>query len=740
MKKQIKPIFIVAFFTISSVLLFITVHKKTFSNPTDFGSQAKNSVTNVGSADYEGAVTPKNDNPTKRTEVNRPKESDQTLLKVDNQRDLNSFIAINKLESSDITKSKSLSGTYIVKKPKTELKADNVSLYERKKYSALYTFSTQDALYPQWYTSAIRADDIWDENIGSASTTVAVIDTGFALNHEDLVGRWADGGYDFYNNDTDPSAGTTNVNGSGVSHGTLTAGLVGATGDNGVGVASVNWKTKILPLQVLSDSGSGWTDDVAAAINYAVTQGADVINMSLGSSGSDLILEQAIDNAVDSGVTVVAAAGNCGSSSYAYQGCSYQGEILYPAALPGVIAVGATDSSNNRSDFSSYGNAVDVMAPGQGSIKSTMWTKNNQTSAYSSSLAGTSFASPIVAGVVALKIGQEPDITPVEVRSELISSANKVNGMGNNFFTNYYGYGLIDVFKLFHQASCDNSTDAISDNGQQILSEKHNAKSPTTMWYVQRNNTDSNCEEASRWNSSYSQWEHTAVTNVPTLDSDDEKMLFADTNGDGASELIRIKYNDPSGKVILNFWDNTLQSWAKQVTTNLNAGSLAYGDIQAADTNGNGKDELFFIKYNHNNSNKVVFYRWDSASYQSWNKRIKSRLSEIDGSKGTIIPADFNGDKIDRFVFVKYRGTKSNKVEFRIFSGDYQEWKRLYTTNLSTSSATNGFVIPSDANGNRKDELNFVKRQSSENKVVIYRWKSDFQSWSAVNTTNLEEY
>lgn len=740
MKKQIKPIFIVVFFTISSVLLFLIICKKTPPNPSDSGPLAKNSPTNVGFADYQGSVTPKNDNLTKNPEAKKPEVSEQSLIKVGNQRDLNSFIAVNRLEASDIEKSDSLPDTYIVRRPKTELKADNVSLYERKKYSTLYTFSTQDALYPQWYTSAIRADDIWDETIGSASTTVAVIDTGFALNHEDLVGRWADGGYDFYNNDTDPSAGTTNVNGSGVSHGTLTAGLVGATGDNGVGVASVNWKTKILPLRVLSDSGSGWTDDVVAAVNYAVSKGVEVINMSLGSSGSDPILEQAIDNAVDAGVTVVAAAGNCGSSSYAFQGCSYQGEVLYPAALPNVIAVGATDSSNNRSDFSSYGSAVDVVAPGQGSIKSTMWTKGNQTSAYSSSLAGTSFASPIVAGVVALKIGQEPDITPAEVRSELISSANKVNGMGNNFFTNYYGYGLIDAYKLFHQASCNNTTDSPSGNGQQILSEKHNAQKPTTLWYVQRNNTDSHCEEVSRWNYSYSQWEHTAVTNVPTLDSDDEKMLFADTNGDGASELIRIKYNDPSGKVILDFWDNTLQSWAKQITTNLSIESMAYGDIQAADTNGNGKDELFFIKYNHNNSNKVVFYRWDSSTYQAWNKKVKSRLGEIDSSKGTIIPADFNGDKIDRFVYAQYRGTKSKKVEIRIFSGDYQEWSRLYTTNLGTASVVNGFVIPSDTNGNRKDELNFVKRQSSENKVVIYRWKSDLHSWSAIDTTNLEEY
>jgi subtilisin family serine protease len=740
MKKRVNLIVVVSSFVFLCLFLSTVIVKNSSSSNSVTGVQPVNPDMYVDSIIKSNNQSQVIVNSTTKKESHKTHESSQTLVSVKNQISLNSFLEINGLGESDIKKSDSLANTYIVNKPKSALIADKVNLYERKKYSSLYTFSIQDALYPQWYTSAIRADDIWDETIGSASTTVAVIDTGFALNHEDLLGRWADGGYDFYNNDSDPSAGTTNVNGSGVSHGTLTAGLVGATGDNGVGVASVNWKTNILPLQVLSDSGSGWTDDVAAAVNYATSQDVDVINMSLGSSGSDPILKQAIDDAVDAGVTVVAAAGNCGSSNYFYQGCSYQGEVLYPGALPNVIAVGATDSSNNRADFSSYGDTVDVMAPGYGTIKTTMWTNANRTSAYSNALAGTSFASPIVAGVAALKIGHESGITPAEVRSELISSANKVNGMSQNFFSNYYGYGLIDTYKLFHQASCINDTDSPAGNGQQILSEKHNANRPTTLWHVQRNNTLSHCEEASRWDSSYNQWEHTAVTNVPTLDSDDEKMLFADTNGDGASELIRIKHNDPSGKVVLNFWDNTLQDWAKQITTNLNSSSMPYGDIQAIDTNGNGKDELFFIKYNHNSSDKVVFYRWDSATYQSWNKKVKSRLGEISSDKGTIIPADFNGDKVDRFLYVQYQGSSSKKVAIHTFSGDMQSWTKTINTNLSSSTVADGFVITSDVNGNRKDELNFVKRQSNEGKVIIYRWNPDFNAWSEKNITNLTEY
>ncbi|HMS23379.1 MAG TPA: S8 family serine peptidase [Candidatus Saccharibacteria bacterium] len=740
MKKQINPIVALFFIVISSILLGFGIFLGYSGVTTDPGVQISNPKSYVESF-FQGIYrSPELAIPVKKAEQGKSSKPEQTLVTVNNQTDLNSFLEANGLDESDIQKSNALPNTYIVNISKNELNSDNVSLADRKKYTSLYDFSTQDVIYPQWYTTAIRADDIWSETIGSVSTTVAVIDTGFALEHEDLIGRWADGGYDFYNNDSDPSAGTTSVNGSSVSHGTMVAGLVGATGDNGVGVASVNWRTKLLPLQALSDNGSGWTDDVAAAVNYAVIQGADVINLSLGSSGSDPILKEAIDNAVDAGVTVVAAAGNCGANNFAYQGCSHQGEVLYPGAHSNVIAVGATDSSNNRADFSSYGASVDVVAPGYGAIRSTMWTNSNRTSGYNSVLAGTSFASPIVAGVAALKVGQEPSITPDEVRSQLISSANKVNAMGNKFFSNYYGYGLIDTYKLFHQNSCINDVDSPSGDGQQIIAEKHNAKNPTTMWHVQRNNTDSHCEEISRWNANYNQWEHKAVTNVPTLDSDAEKMLFADTNGDGASELIRIKYNDPSGKVVLNFWDDTLQVWARQITTNLSIANMSYGDIQAADTNGNGKDELFFIKYNHTSSGKVMFYRWDSSSYQSWNKKTKSRLGSISRSKGTIIPADFNGDKIDRFIFVQYQGTRSDRVEIRAFSGNLQQWTKTTTTNLKTSSAKNNLVITTDVNGNRKDELNFVKRQSTENKVIIYRWRSDFKQWTEKNVTNLTEF
>ncbi len=737
MKKQTNLVLAGSIIGISIALMLFVVFEYRWAGTKPPENNVDNPITFVESMFRGIDRTPELSSTIKKAELDPNKPSDQTLVTANNQNDLDKFIKSNNLDESEIHKSNSLPNTYIVYKPKDQLNADSVSLAERKKYSSLYNFMTQDAIYPQWYTTSIRADDYWAESTGSTSTTVAVIDTGFALNHEDLDGRWAAGGHDFYNNDNDPSAGTTNPNGGAVSHGTMVAGLIGATGDNGVGVASVNWKTKILPLQVLSDSGSGWTDDVAAAIDYAVEHGADVINMSLGSSGEDPILKTAIDSAVDAGVTIVAAAGNCGASNYAYQGCSYQGEILYPGKYDNVISVGATDSSNNRADFSSYGPEIDITAPGYGAIRSSMWTSANRISAYNSVLAGTSFASPIVAGIAALQIGDNPSLSPSQIKNRLIASANKVAGMGGNFFTDYYGYGLVDVYKGFHQASCTNDVNDVGDSRQQILSEKQNAKKQTSLWYIQRNNTDSFCEELKAWNSSYSNWRHNVVTNVPTIESTSEKMLFADIDGNGATELIRIKYNDISGKVKLYFWDSTLQAWAKQVTTNLDNLDMIHGDVQAVDTNGDGKDELFYIKYNNTSSGKVQFYKWNN-DYSGWSKKYVSLLSARSLSNGTIISADTNGDKKDQFYFVKYN--KSKRVEIYGFSDSLKSWTLKKSTNLTPINPATGLVITSDTNGDQKDEFLFVDKENPGSNIIIYEWNSLFTKWSSKKTTNLPKF
>ena len=355
-----------------------------------------------------------------------------------------SFLAANHLDPNQLEPVAELNGTFIVNKPSTELVSAGALLGDQQQYVSLLT--PNDPLFSQWFNDKISSTAAWDISTGGSGVLVADIDTGFGLGHEDLASRWVAGGRDFVNNDNDPSAGTTNPNGQGVTHGTETAGLVGATANNAKGVASLGWSTKLLPLQVLDDNGQGTTTTVASAIHYAVDQGAKVINMSLGSASPDPFLKAELDYAQSHDVVVVAAAGNCGSpSSYYLNGCSYVGQMVYPANYPQVLAVGATDSNDARAVFSSYGANLDVMAPGAGTIKTSAWSAANPTNLYTTSINGTSFSSPIVAGLAALYRGYKPAATAAETVSAITSSADKVSGMGGQNINDSFGYGRINA-------------------------------------------------------------------------------------------------------------------------------------------------------------------------------------------------------------------------------------------------------------------------------------------------------
>lgn len=347
----------------------------------------------------------------------------------------------------------------------------------QKRYYLLDT--PNDTYYNStWYLQNIGAPAAWNITNSSSDVTVAIIDSGFALSHQDLSGRWAinpgesgEGnesnnvddddnglvddyrGWDFANNDNQPQAGTLNGSGAGVAHGTQTAGLAGATSGNSTGIATVSRNPKLLPLQVMDDNGNGFSDDVASAIYYAVDRGADIINMSLGTNGDDPAVRDAVDYAFTHNVVVVAAAGNCGTSTAGPCSGQATGYVTFPANYNRVIAVGATDSSNNRASFSSYGERLDIMAPGSGTLISTTWTAGNGTSLYASTLNGTSYASPIVASSAALIRSIRPETSIDDVRALLMGGAKKLGTMSGAFYTQNYGHGLLDIGKSIQIAN-----------------------------------------------------------------------------------------------------------------------------------------------------------------------------------------------------------------------------------------------------------------------------------------------
>jgi subtilisin family serine protease len=242
----------------------------------------------------------------------------------------------------------------------------------------------------QWGLDMVHADDAHAVTTG-AGAVVAVVDTGIDAAHADLQGRVLPG-YDFVDNDGTPQDGE--------GHGSHVAGVIAADANNGVGVDSVAPGAKILPVRVLGDNGSGTSGAVAAGIDWATNHGADVINLSLsgqiplGGLGGEADIDAAIGRALDRGVVVVAAAGN--DTLPLCENNSFQGRVL---------CVGAVDKRGNRSFYSSFGQGLGLVAPGGSSLPGTdedvLSTWNDGQYEY---LAGTSQATPHVAGVAALLV------------------------------------------------------------------------------------------------------------------------------------------------------------------------------------------------------------------------------------------------------------------------------------------------------------------------------------------------
>lgn len=324
----------------------------------------------------------------------------------------------------------------------------------------------------------------WDVTTGSASTVIAVIDTGIDLNHPDLqnnvwintdeiAGNGIDddnngyvddrNGYDFSCDDnngdndcSDPgdSPSNGNVYDAG-DHGSHVSGIAGAVTNNAQGIAGICWNCKIMPLKVINSFGWGYDSDIAVAIEYAADNGAKVINLSLGGGGHSSNLQDAIDYATNSrDVVVVAATGNGGANGDT-------ASDSYPGGMNNVIAVGATNSSDVINTFTNRGPKIDVTAPGS-DIASTIACSGenggcNGGNSYGY-LDGTSMASPHVAGIAALLRSYYPSWTAKQVRYAILKNLDDKGSAG---FDNDYGFGRANALKAL-QASSQLAADAIN--------------------------------------------------------------------------------------------------------------------------------------------------------------------------------------------------------------------------------------------------------------------------------------
>jgi type VII secretion-associated serine protease mycosin len=314
-----------------------------------------------------------------------------------------------------------------------ELRADPAVEYAEPSYrvqlleeGTVAGVSVNDPLTAGQYSlDRMRVRDAWSLSTGG-SGIVAVLDTGVQAEHGDLSGRVLPG-RDFVNDDSNAA----DDNG----HGTWVAGIIAAKANDGYGIAGISWSDRILPVKIMNGSGTGSTSDLVSGIVWAADNGATVINMSVGGFPYSQAVQDAATYAWNKGAVLVGAAGN-----------NNREERFYPASMTHVISVSATQREDEFSYWSSYGPAVDVSAPGS-SVQTTNCTAGtcpNRSWGAHTYISGTSFATPNVAGVVALIRAKYPTWTPQQVVDRLYAT---VDDLGFAGWDKRYGRGRVNAYR-----------------------------------------------------------------------------------------------------------------------------------------------------------------------------------------------------------------------------------------------------------------------------------------------------
>jgi len=289
----------------------------------------------------------------------------------------------------------------------------NIEFAEKDILLAPTATSANDPNYSgAWHLGTLNAPVAWDSSRGDG-VTVAVLDTGVDASHPDLQGQLVPG-WNTYGNDADTSPLC--------SHGTSVAGIVAAASNNGIGVTSIAWNTKIMPMRVVGPDCWASASALAGAMSWAADRGARVASISFANVSGSSTVTSGANYMRSKGGVVFAAAGNSGSASSI-------------APNPAMMVVSATDPNDSLRSFSSYGEFVDLAAPGGG-----IWTTNSG-GGYGT-FGGTSSSTPVAAAVAALVIAANPSLSPVEVEAVLESSAVDLGDPG---FDPVFGNGRIDA-------------------------------------------------------------------------------------------------------------------------------------------------------------------------------------------------------------------------------------------------------------------------------------------------------
>ena len=267
----------------------------------------------------------------------------------------------------------------------------------------------------QWHLPQISAPQAWDISAGTPGIVIGILDSGVDPSHPDLGSKLV-AGYNFFDNNSN----TADVYG----HGTLVAGTAAAVGNNAIGVAGVALLNGIMPIRVAGTNGYATWSAIVNGLTWGVDHGAKIMNLSFADIAASASVKTAAQYVYNKGGIVVASAGNCG---------------CYDATAenPYVVSVSATDPSDSVAGWSSQGNYVDVSAPGVGILT----TANGGGYA---SVSGTSFSSPITAGVIALMLSLNPNLSPQTAVDILKANADDRGAVG---YDPMFGSGRVNAYR-----------------------------------------------------------------------------------------------------------------------------------------------------------------------------------------------------------------------------------------------------------------------------------------------------
>lgn len=346
---------------------------------------------------------------------------------------------------------------------------DYVELAEPVYRSRMAATPNDPSINLQYHLSKIRAIEAWNITQGDEDIVIAIVDSGVDIDHPDLVNQlyintadpvngidddhngYIDDyrGWDFSGADTlnafDPDFVGDNdpaiyKNGPGFGHGTQVGATASASTNNGIGIAGVGYKSKLMFIKHYADnqpSGDrSYSSNLYLGVLYAAENGAKVINCSWGSSFRSQVYQDIITHVtLDLGCLVVAAAGNDNAST-----------LVYPASYEYALSVASTDQNDKRAGFSSYGSAVDLSAPGV-SIFTAQYDNGYTTNS------GTSLSAPIVSGAAALVWAMHPEYTPLQVGEQLRVTADESMYEQNPDFIHKLGKGRLDIYNALTKHS-----------------------------------------------------------------------------------------------------------------------------------------------------------------------------------------------------------------------------------------------------------------------------------------------